>query len=37
AQQLEIPFRFIGIGEGIDDFQDFDARSFIDAIFTDES
>lgn len=37
AQQLGIPFRFIGIGEGIDDFQDFDARNFIDAIFTDET
>jgi fused signal recognition particle receptor len=36
AQQLGIPFRFIGIGEGIDDFQDFEARSFIDAIFTNE-
>jgi fused signal recognition particle receptor len=36
AQQLGIPFRFIGIGEGIDDFQDFEARSFIDAIFSSE-
>ncbi len=36
AKQLGVPFRFIGIGEGIDDLQDFDARHFIDAIFTND-
>ncbi len=33
ANQLRVPIRFIGIGEGIADLQDFDARSFVDALF----
>ena len=33
AKQLGIPIRFIGIGEGIDDLQDFDAESFVEALF----
>ncbi|QFY44065.1 signal recognition particle-docking protein FtsY [Candidatus Methylospira mobilis] len=33
ARQFGIPIRFIGVGEGIEDLQDFDARSFIDALF----
>ena len=33
ANQLQIPIRFIGVGEGINDLQDFDARSFVDALF----
>jgi fused signal recognition particle receptor len=33
ARQLGIPIRFIGIGEGIDDLQDFHAESFVDALF----
>ncbi|MGR9052960.1 MAG: signal recognition particle-docking protein FtsY, partial [Gammaproteobacteria bacterium] len=33
ARQFGIPIRFIGIGEGIDDLQDFDAGSFVDALF----
>lgn len=33
AHALEIPFRFIGIGEGIDDLREFDANYFVDAIF----
>jgi fused signal recognition particle receptor len=36
AKQFAIPIRFIGIGEGIDDLQDFDAESFTAALF-DES
>lgn len=35
ARQFGIPIRFIGIGEGIDDLQDFDAEQFIDALFAD--
>jgi fused signal recognition particle receptor len=35
GKQLGIPIRFIGIGEGIDDLQDFNAEQFIDALFTD--
>jgi fused signal recognition particle receptor len=33
AKQLNIPIRFIGIGEGIDDLQDFDAEAFVSALF----
>lgn len=33
AKRFGIPIRFIGIGEGVDDLQDFDARVFIDALF----
>lgn len=33
VSELEIPIKYIGVGEGIDDLQNFDAKSFIDAIF----
>ncbi len=33
AKHTGIPIRFIGIGEGIDDLQDFDADLFVDALF----
>ena len=33
AKQFGLPIRFIGVGEGIDDLQDFDAQSFVDALF----
>ncbi|MGZ8190551.1 MAG: signal recognition particle-docking protein FtsY [Methylococcaceae bacterium] len=33
AKQSGIPIRYIGIGEGIDDLQDFDAEKFVDALF----
>ncbi|TAL44774.1 MAG: signal recognition particle-docking protein FtsY [Methylovulum sp.] len=33
AGQSGIPIRYIGIGEGIDDLQDFDAETFVDALF----
>lgn len=32
--KLKIPVRFIGIGEGIDDLQEFDSQSFVEAIFS---
>lgn len=35
AQTLEIPIRFIGVGEHIEDMQPFDARAVVDAIFTE--
>ena len=31
--ELNIPVKLIGVGEGIDDLQPFEARSFIDALF----
>ncbi|MGR9087602.1 MAG: signal recognition particle-docking protein FtsY [Gammaproteobacteria bacterium] len=33
AKQLGLPIRYIGVGEGIDDLQDFDAEIFVDALF----
>ncbi len=32
AKQLGLPIRYIGIGEGIDDLQDFDAELFVEAL-----
>jgi len=32
ADQLSIPIRYIGIGEGIEDFDVFDAENFVDAL-----
>lgn len=36
AHQLGIPLRFIGVGEGIDDLQDFHAESFVHALLGSE-
>ncbi len=33
AKQLNIPIRFIGVGEGIDDLRPFDAEEFVTALF----
>jgi fused signal recognition particle receptor len=33
-RQLNIPIKLIGVGEGIDDLQPFNAREFVDALFT---
>ena len=35
ARQFGLPIRYIGIGEGIDDLQDFDAGQFIEALFAE--
>ena len=32
-KQLHIPVVYIGVGEGIDDLQEFDARDFVEALF----
>lgn len=32
-QQLDIPVKLIGVGEGIEDLQEFDARAFVEALF----
>jgi len=32
AKELNIPIRFIGVGEGVDDLQPFDASAFVDAL-----
>ncbi len=36
AKQCGIPIRFIGVGEGIDDLQNFNAENFIDALFVSD-
>ncbi|MGB5438755.1 MAG: signal recognition particle-docking protein FtsY [Gammaproteobacteria bacterium] len=33
ARQLNIPLRFVGVGEGIENLREFDAREFVDALF----
>ena len=36
-QELDVPVWYIGVGEGIDDLQPFDAREFINALFGEGS
>ncbi|CEK11699.1 signal recognition particle-docking protein FtsY [Legionella hackeliae] len=36
ANELGIPFRYLGIGEGIDDLRPFNASQFVRAIFNDD-
>ena len=33
AQQVGVPIQFVGTGEGIDDFAEFDAKEFVDGLF----
>ena len=33
CQQLKVPLLYVGVGEGIDDLQPFDAKQFVDALF----
>ncbi len=33
TEELNIPVKLIGVGEGIEDLKDFDAREFVDALF----
>ncbi|MBR7141176.1 MAG: signal recognition particle-docking protein FtsY, partial [Clostridia bacterium] len=32
SNELEVPVVYVGVGEGIDDLEDFDSKSFVDAI-----
>ena len=36
ANELAIPFRYLGVGESVDDLKVFDARQFVSAIFDDD-
>jgi len=36
AKQIGVPIRFLGVGEGINDLQDFNAEQFIDALFGED-
>jgi len=33
AQELGVPLKFVGVGEGIDDLQPFNAKDFVEALF----
>jgi fused signal recognition particle receptor len=33
AKKMQTPIRFIGVGEGIDNLREFDAKEFVDALF----
>jgi fused signal recognition particle receptor len=35
ADQFDIPIRYVGIGEGIDDLRPFNSQDFVNALFTD--
>jgi fused signal recognition particle receptor len=35
SNELKVPVRYIGVGEGLDDLQPFDERVFVDALFED--
>ncbi len=37
ADKLNLPIRYVGVGEGIDDLQSFDSEAFIQALFSDSS
>jgi fused signal recognition particle receptor len=37
ANEFDIPIRFIGIGEGMDDLQAFHAKTFVDALFLENA
>ncbi len=34
VSKQNIPIKFIGVGEGIDDLQEFDSKAFVEAIFS---
>jgi fused signal recognition particle receptor len=36
AQKMQIPIRFIGVGESVDDLHEFDAEEFVNAMFTQQ-
>ncbi len=36
AKQLGLPLRFIGIGEKVDDLRPFNARDFVEALFSQD-
>jgi len=33
AKKLNIPIRFVGVGEGLENLREFDAKEFVDALF----
>jgi len=35
AEELGIPLRFLGVGEGLEDLEDFEAEAFVEALFSE--
>jgi fused signal recognition particle receptor len=35
AERLKLPVRFVGLGEGLEDLRPFDAREFVNALFSE--
>ncbi len=33
VKELDIPIRYVGVGEGLEDLQPFDGDAFVDALF----
>lgn len=33
SDQLKVPVKYIGLGEGVDDLQIFDKKQFVDSLF----
>lgn len=36
ADALKIPVRYVGLGEGLEDLQEFNPRAFVDALFQED-
>ena len=34
-QQMNLPVKYVGVGEGVDDLEPFDANWFVDVLFDD--
>jgi fused signal recognition particle receptor len=34
AEKLRVPLRYLGVGEGVDDLQEFDAKNFLKALLS---
>ena len=37
ADQLQIPVRFVGIGERVEDLREFDAEEFVEALYAPQT
>mgnify|MGYP003330463351 CR=1 FL=1 len=36
-QQMDLPVKYVGVGEGIEDLEPFDANWFVEALFAEDS
>ena len=36
-QQMDLPVKYVGVGEGVEDLEPFDANWFVEALFAEES